>query len=366
MEKYITIFAIYMMVLSCKKEPTEIRITWQDSQKVRILKVEQTVSPNSFPFDTDDLMTVEYTYTDRILKEIIVHRSGETHIYPLTASESCRYEINLSKDIKYGGILVWINSLLNTSGGKISSNQKRYGDGFGWGAKFFKDSYYTYGTNGLLGSIKVTSIWSDGSDSVSILKETELETKSYSNALLKTYSLKNYLLEYDPATELDQLAGQDFTTKATYQTAAGVPDGLIRLVNQAVLGLNRMGFEDYYLHSQYDIRTESDLIEEDKKAAHAADVAKYRYTFADWIFSFGLNNAFVIPNQGNQLIATKHITGKTLVDGEYEYDEDDHRDRLINPVYLDIDSIANYLYIHNSIDKILEIAGLKIHYELVE
>lgn len=358
------------ILISCKKESTKQvipkEITWEDTQPVRILKVEQTVSPNSFPFDIDDLMTVEYEYSEGLLTKIIVHRSGEIHVYPRIISEDNKYEFDLSQDPKYSNIFSWKSSLLNMYNGKISSSHKIYGLPFGLGIEAFKDFYYTYGKNGLLNNIKGTSIWREGGDSSTILKETELKVGNHENVLLKAYSLKNYLREYDPISGSGQLIGRDFSIKATYQVAQGVPDGLVRIVNQNVLGLSRIGFEDYQEHAQYDFLVGSRLISEGEQEAHATAVVKYRYTFADWIVSFGLNDAFVIPSQGNHLIASKHITGKKLVDGEYEYDADDFTDRLINPIYSSVDSTANYPYTHNATNKTLEIAGLKIWYELVE
>ena len=369
MKQLIIYLSVSVILFSCKKEPAEIieqnEITWNDTQKVRILKVEQTKSPNSFPFDTDDLMTVEYVYADDVLKEIIVQRSGEVYSYPRVASEEDKYEFDLTRDIKYGGIFVWQFSLLNISSGKINSSQKKFTHGIGLIGKRLKDANYSYGSTGLLSSIKGTGIKGEEDDSlITIPKGIELNTENYENGLLKAYSLKNYIQAYDPL--LEQVLGQDFKVQAAYQSSTDVPDGLIRLVNQAILGLSYTGFEDHMYHAQYDLRVGYGLISESGEEAHAIAVAKYRYTFADWIISFGLNNAYAIPNQGNQLIASKYIKGRKLIDGEYEYDPDNYTDRLINAVYSDVDSTAYYPYTHHVESKILEIAGLKIYYELVD
>lgn len=368
MKHLIIYLSVSLILFSCKKESAEIieqnEITWNDTQKVRILKVEQTESPNSFPFDIDDLMTVEYVYADDVLKEIIVHRSGEVYSYPRVASEEDKYEFDLTRDIKYGGIFVWQFSLLNISSGKINSSQKKFTHGIGLIGKRFKDVNYSYGSTGLLSSIKGTGIKGEEDDSlITIPKGIELNTENYENGLLKTYSLENYIQAYDPLSV--QILGQEFKIQVAYQSCKDVPDGLIRLVNQAVLGLNYTGFEDYAHQVIYDL-TIGSVLAGIGEEAHATMIEKYHYTFADWIISFGLNNAYAIPNQGNQLIASKYIKGRKLIDGEYEYDPDNYTDRLINAVYSDVDSTAYYPYTHHVESKILEIAGLKIYYELVD
>lgn len=362
MKHLIIYLSVSLILFSCKKESAEIieqnEITWNDTQKVRILKVEQTESPNSFPFDIDDLMTVEYVYADDVLKEIIVHRSGEIYVYPRMVSEDNKYGFDLSKDPKYGNIFSWKNSLLNMYNGKITSSHKIYGYPFGYPGDLFRDTYYHYELGGLLNSIEGTGIWREGEFFLKDLKGIELKTEEYENGLLKTYSLGKYMEDF---VVPKQTMGHDFKIKATYQISSDVPDGLIRFVNQAVLGLNYIGFEDYADHFQYDLRAGSALMGEGSEDAHASAVAKYRYTFADWIISFGLNDAFSIPNQGNHLIASKHISGRKIVDGTPSIE-----DTLPVYEYAPVDSTANYPYTHNATNKTLEIAGLKIYYELVD
>src|SRR5690554_4967011 len=282
MKQLIIYLSVSVILFSCKKEPAEIieqnKITWNDTQKVRILKVEQTKSPNSFPFDTDDLMTVEYVYADDVLKEIIVHRSGERYAYQKTVSDNNKYEFDFTEDPVFGGIFTWKFSLLNVSDNKLNSSHKKYGYGLGLPGDLFKDIYFSYKSDGLLSSIKGTGSGREGDPYLKDLKGIELKTEGYENGLLKTYSIKKYIEDFSS----DQNVGQDFKLNAIYQTSNDVPDGLIRLVNQAVLGLNYAGFEDYMNHLQYDLRSGSALAGTGSEA-HATTVEKYSYTFADWI-----------------------------------------------------------------------------------
>ena len=75
---------------------------------------------------------------------------------------------------------------------------------------------------------------------------------------------------------------------------------------------------------------------------------------SDWLWSFAHPSFNVLPEQ-DKLIASKRITGRKIVD-------------IIDdqPVYQDVDSIATFPYVFDPVAKTLEIAGLKIWYEVVE
>ena len=77
--------------------------------------------------------------------------------------------------------------------------------------------------------------------------------------------------------------------------------------------------------------------------------------FSDWLVSFGLPKYQIIPAQNVGLISSKRTIGKRFadfVDG--------------NLVYKDIDSTVTYPYVFDPVAKTLEIAGLKIWYEVVD
>ena len=74
----------------------------------------------------------------------------------------------------------------------------------------------------------------------------------------------------------------------------------------------------------------------------------------DWIWSFAHPSFNVLPEQ-DQIISSKRMVGKKMVDivdGE--------------PVYQAVDSTATFPYTHDPVAKTLEIAGLKIWYEVLE
>lgn len=360
--KTLIYFMLLIGVLSCKKDKNTLTengtFTWNDTQKVRILKVEQTESPNSFPFDIDALMTVEYIYVKGVLTGIKVHRGESSYNYPNTAISNGSYEFDLNDDPAFGGIFSFKKLSLNTGNERLISAHNHYKYNFPWadGPTLDKDAAYTYSSTGLLKNINITGFWSNSATAGIKGKGTDIQTETYDNGLLKNYSVVNYV----SALIDSPVIGQELDMQVTYQAATGVPDGLIRYVNQAILGLNQFGFEDYFYHMKYDLRLGTALVEDDD---HAGQVAKYNHTFADWIVSFGLSNTFNIPNQGNQLIYTKHATGKKIIDGQPESEDG------LTPVqyeYGTVDFSSSYPYVHNAAEKTLEIAGLKIYYDWVD
>lgn len=358
MKRLFMYLSVCLFSLSCKKDPTEIikeitppteKVSWNDTQKVRILKVEQTASPNSFPFDIDALMTVDYIYSKGVLTGIAVRRGETTYTFPNTSAIAGKYEFDLTDDpVLAGGIFQFRKISLLVASSKLSSGHNSYKFDFPWaeGPALNKNAKYSYSSNGTLASIT-------GSEFITGMRENELHAGTYKNGLLKNYTVKNYIPDYQVIPNI----GQELEIQATYQTASGVPDGLIRYINQAVLGLSQIGFEDYYYQMQYDLRPGSALATD---GGHTAAVAKYNHTFADWIISFGLNEAFTIPHQGNQLIFTKHTTGKKVIDGTPE--SVDGSTPLVYE-YSNVDVSSSYPYIHKADEKIIEIAGLRIYYD---
>ncbi|MCO5247673.1 MAG: fibrobacter succinogenes major paralogous domain-containing protein [Chitinophagales bacterium] len=321
--------------------------TSNDDRKVRIVRVEQTVSPNSFPFDTDELMSVDYHYSSEILKRVAVKRGVSIYTYYNSSNEKNNYNFDLSADPTYNGSLNFNKIILNVNGDKIESGVNNYTLGIAGsnGPMLNKDFKYTYNSSGILSQIKSTGL-------ISGKNTLEIQIGAYENGLIKNYSLKNYVQDYN----IIPTVGQDYNIQATYQNVDGVPKDLIRKVNQAILGLNPIGFEDYSFQMQYDLLPNSQLSASD--ILHAQKLAKYKYSFADWIISFGLTDAYSIPEQGSQLISSKHIQGKKLIDGKMN-----SNDIVVQPQYTQIDSTARYTYVYHADEKMLEIAGLKIYYE---
>ncbi|MCO5247883.1 MAG: hypothetical protein M9887_02885 [Chitinophagales bacterium] len=319
-----------------------------DGKTVKILRVEQTTSPNSFPFDIDQLMDVNYTYTDGLLSNISVKRGTRIYTYPNQSLDSDNYNLKLDSDpVLINSGLVFSSATLKISDGKISNVVNNFViDIFGMGGPESKKNFnYHYNDSGVLTQIKSTGL-------ISNKKTLELQTQNYSNGLLTDYTVKNYVQDYN----IIPTVGQDYKIQATYQKADGVPTDLVRKVNQAILGVSPIGLEDYAFHMYYDIEPSSPIVESD--ISHTIKYEKYNYTFADWIFSLGLVDAYSIPVQGDQLIASKHITGKKVINGKMN-----NNDILVQAKFQQIDSTAQYTYTHNAEEKVLEIAGLRIYYD---
>ncbi|MCO5231440.1 MAG: fibrobacter succinogenes major paralogous domain-containing protein [Chitinophagales bacterium] len=350
--KKLMYFIVLFAIIACKKDliptntnppttnPPNTENPTTDDKKVRIVRVEQTVSPNSFPFDTDQLMNVEYVYSNGILKRVVIKRGVSTYVYFNSSNENTHYDIDLSADPTYNSSINFSKIKLNVNNGKIESVVNDFAVSIAPGQVLNKNFKYIYNNSGALTQINSKGL-------ISEKKSLEVRTGDYENNLLKNYTLKNYILDYNPIPTI----GQDYKMQVSYQKADGVPKDLIRKVNQAILGLSPMGFEDYSFHMEYDLHPNpSDLV-------HIQKVAKYKYSFADWIISFGLTDAYSIPEQGNQLISSKHIKGQKVIEGKIV------NNIFSQPQYASIDSISQYAYIHHAEEKMLEIAGLKIFYE---
>ncbi|MCO5233969.1 MAG: fibrobacter succinogenes major paralogous domain-containing protein [Chitinophagales bacterium] len=319
--------------------------TSNDDRKVRIVRVEQTESPNSFPFDTDELMSVDYHYSDGALQGVNVWRGYSSNTYYNSSSDNEKYDFDVSADFANISLLSLMNITLNVENEKIVSGSNIFQVSLGNGPQYSRNINYTYNSTGNL--TKITR-----SDLMLGVRGGEIQVENYDNGLVKNYKIENYLNGIQSSPKI----GQEFEIQVSYQKADGVPKDLIRKINQAVLGLSPISFEDYYFQQEYDLLPESNFTRGDIK--HAQKVAKYKYSFADWIISFGLTDAYSIPEQGNQLISSKHIQGKKFVDGKQASDY-----IITDAVYKDVDSTAQYTYVYHADEKMLEIAGLKIYYE---
>lgn len=190
---------------------------------------------------------------------------------------------------------------------------------------------FSYNEDGLL-----KSIYSNNDFWVSGRLGTDIDNILYdeSNAVKSLELISHYFDSKENTFE-----AENFVINFDYQPANDVPDGLRRIVNQSILELNSLGYEEYFFQQ---------LIE-------SSGSSKREYT--EWFSSFGIQQLQTISSQNIGLISTKHLKGNRV----NSYDE-----LTSLPIFTQVDSTANFPYIHDASAKTLEIAGLKIYYELVE
>lgn len=351
MRSWLILFSVlFFLISSCKKDncPAEKEIlpitNWTANQEVRITKVELKDLNYSFLWATDSTSYIEYKYdSSGMLNSVYsgnyqyndyfkiynaIKRSGNNKISFYKALPTCNGVSLYGFDI--------INCDVEMADNRVQSvSNIYYTCGFGNPVQGFpRTSKFSYAKNGLLSSINSNTkfLYEEyriGTDIDEIVYDT-------SNAI-KSLNINSY--SYDIYNKFIQT--EKLVLSYTYQPANDIPDGLRRLVNQSILGLNSLGYEDYYFHRMFVSQSSFMPI----------------FGYSDWFGSFGISQFQTIPAQNIGLIQSKHIKGKIVL-------ENDQVTRL--PVYTELDSVINYNYIHDATNKTLEISSLKIYYELLE
>lgn len=329
MKRLLSTIYIFIIIFtsSCKKEdiihtPTS---TWEDSQKVRISKVVILDEMYNFIYDT-----IEYNYNTSGKLDNIVSKTQyiyEKQTHPISYSEHTSILYNL---IGCSGFyLVRHYSNYNFKNNRIQNIEDLYNFNPIFCTKqdynlVNKNSTFYYENNGYLS--KVASNFSSENSEVFFGSKagTDINIQAYNGNEVKKIQVINYFLGEEM---------ENYLVEPNYENNTDIPDGLRRMVNQALLGLNSIGFEEF---------------------SNVPDHLNF-YNFLDWWVSFGFPEMQVIPSQNAGLVTSKQLKGKIFQDivmGEYQF--------------IDVDSTIHYPYIHDATAKTLEIAGLKIWYELVK
>lgn len=340
-----------LLLTNCKKDlPKMIEEggistsdNWQPTQNVRINRVEFRVPEEIVQHYSDSLITVNYLYAaDGMLKSIESNINFETsgiseifkvsetgeNIFIENFSETCRRYALFGLMLADNDIRISSNRVDGISGkvnnctfGFIASNrQKMYSD-------------FSYDKKGLLSSIN--SYFDFFMEGIPPLLIREINSVVYDLAnAVKSLKVVFYSFDEEP------LKLEDYSIQFEYHSTTDIPDGLVRIVNQSILEMNSLGY-DWMIYQPF----------------YLMDYSNYlKRGFSDWVCAFGLPKVQTIPAKNVDLISKKHITGSRLV----------YNDNTDVPVSVNVDAIADFPYIHDATAKTLEIAGLKIWYELVE
>lgn len=363
MLRYILILFLSITVFTaCKKDilppKEEDKPTVQDDKRnVRILKVVQEESPNQFPFSNSTLMTVEYKYEEEKLIQIRTQKSnGE----------------NFDIDIHY-----LENDTIAILFPDLKSLWEPYFGTYWFKEVKFRHRYPLYEILTIY-ETEFPGIFYRGKKTRSVLFTTDHEQKLYAieskfsgdnalpawngngisiknfqyhTGLLKSYQLINKMTMFS-----SDVNGQEFQVHFDYSKAPEIPNGLIQIINHALAGVYQFGLEDYFFHWIYDISPDNHITVmngiKDK-------VIQPNYNFSDWIIGFGLNTIHALPNSNNHIISKKTQSGLKFYDI-------DTSNQSTNILFQNVSHAKDYKYTIDTIQKTLQIAGLKIYYEIVE
>jgi hypothetical protein len=369
-----TISAILNMT-SCKKD-VEPDIDNQPNSNFRILKVEQTIALNTPPFlNYGGRYTVEYSYSnDTITTTIYNERGGPLQRTPRYIFKDgqrfiCNFRQGLFHFMNFANAIVGQNdSRINIENNRISSMEDEILVNLIYDitgkirhSKFSYSGNYLKEINAFIVNEAKGFFQEDSID-----PSFNLKVNSWSGNLISSYSCIDYISPFiGGRTEVppisDTKVGRDLEYLFMYENYNGnLPEELVRRVNQALMGIAKGPMEDYIFNWQLDIlkNDNNDFFKNwpDVEQNYFSEIlsSNPKYVLADWIWSFAHPSFNVLPKQ-DKIITSKRMVGKKMVD-------------IINgePVYQDIDSTVTFPYTHDPVAKTLEIAGLKIWYEVVD
>jgi hypothetical protein len=196
---------------------------------------------------------------------------------------------------------------------------------------------------------------------------SEYNIKQWSGNSITQYNYYSYNEYFLNLQNLDVIFGKDigigkeliidlkYKANGTF-----IPKILLRKVNQLLSGVLAGPLDDFIHNWQIDFISENNtfmfpyLSLTSKSYYIDLKSTTKKEVLGDWIWSFAHPSFNVLPAQ-DQIISSKRMVGKKMVD-------------IVNgePVYQAIDSTATFPYTHDPVAKTLEIAGLKIWYEVVE
>jgi hypothetical protein len=351
-------------ILSCKKRLDENRIIDLTDANIRIIRVEQLEDWGSPPF-LFGRTNFQFLYQNENIgidyngindpsnlsgqHQLIENSSGNFHVKYQFSSNRHFFTANYNEIAKpvstsirieeervrsfYDTINTWLPSFL------IENPYQ------------FRNVHFTYDSDNRLETVEGEYLsagyeYVDG-DAIS------LTVQSWNDNYVESYRYKKVLNKVYKAGFMPFLnapsAGIEMDVQVQYNMPDNMPKMLIRMINQSFLDIFPAVSEDYLFNWMAFFRKDGNwltnfyIIESTPKHFHS-----------NWILTLSHPRFTVLPEQ-DQIISSKRMVGKKMVD-------------IVNgqPVYQAVDSTATFPYTHDPIAKTLEIAGLKIWYEVVE
>ena len=376
----ITLLSVF--VFSCKKEPAINKVIDLTDANIRITRVEQLYPLKTPPFAAGGVYASEYILNTGNSVNINMYRG-------LTLPNESRPPIVVTKEnnesfkVKYKGLSFGSigadyncgidNSSIKTKEGSIQTIVDEL-----LSARVFCIVDRTRVVDYFYQTDKISSIKTridcplpSECDSLSFpslnytISEYNIKQWSGNNILQYTYySYNEYFLNLqnlDLVFGRDIGIGKELTIDLEYkENNSFIPKMLLIKVNQILSGILAGSLDDFIHNWQIDFVTEGNTftfpyLNEDAKSYYRNINANTNKTIlGDWIWSFAHPSFNVLPEQ-DKIISSKRMVGKKMVD-------------IVDgiPVYQPVDSTATFPYTHDPVAKTLEIAGLKIWYEVVD
>lgn len=361
---------VFISIFSCKKEPDGNRLMDGD---VRIIKVQRTTQTNSVwglaPFFNRPGLVV-YEYDDNDFTKYISFFCSPDKVTncdgDLSSPVSFFYKVNSIKSGELNFKVDYIfepfadvatkafltldeinidikNGALYNISSSMSVKPNPIGVGLVPGFLKYRIRYNdSVSRNNHSFSAKVESIDMESNPELEgeLLRE-ELESSSSELTKFKEFSttMKAFFNGSYPIVNEEDYYTENLNYEVSYSQITGVPTKLIGLINAAIIGYLKTGIDDHP-----SIRYQAFLTGEN------ADINQPY--FSDWMFLFGLA-PYLDQISSDKIVNNVKITGKRhAFQLAYQYD--------------DINSSISFPYTHDPVARTLEIAGLKIWYEVVE
>lgn len=373
----ITLLSVF--VFSCKKEPAINKVIDLTDANIRITRVEQLYPLKTPPFAAGGVYASEYILNTGDSVSINMKRG-------LTKPTEIRPPIIISKEsnelykVQYKGLSFFAfgNASCGVDKSHININEgliQEITDELNSAITFcFVDRIRVaefFYLEDKISSIKtrIDCPWPSECDGTPLkFTVSEYNVTNWSgNNLTKYnyYSFHEVLYDYQNLDKsvlgLEIGVGKELSVELNYiENNSFIPKMLLTKVNQLLSGVLAGSLDDFIHNWHIDFITENNtfmfpyLSDGSQFLMRDLNKTTSKKVLGDWIWSFAHPSFNVLPEQ-DKIISSKRMVGKKMVDiidGE--------------PVYQSVDSTVIFPYTHDPAAKTLEIAGLKIWYEVLD
>lgn len=367
-ERLSIILIVFISMISCKKEPDNSRFEDAD---IRILKVQRiSQAPKNFegglnPF-FDILGLVEYEFNSSGLTNNIIYYCN---IYKSPCYSYLPTPTKIKYDMSYVGNLisgydvkivlngagtiylepmnqVYKNvNIITKSGGVSSVNsfiswappQGPFLDGF-------INYKYDYPLRTAKNQYEYYCIVNSVNDDIYPERDRKISREILSNGQygpvkFKEISTSLHAINSGNLSIEDNHVSEDLEFEIKFASVDGIPRKLVGLVNAALMGYMKTGLEDI-----------ASFTWEQSSAGLKTDMRTLEVDRADWMFLFAIA-PYLSPMESDQIVSSISQKGT--------------RFDIWTMQNTEVNKVETFPYFHDPVAKTLEIAGLKIWYEVV-